>query len=101
MKVVYTAQSIKSLEESLFFLIEERKVPIQKVIEIKDRLLDQTDSLSLSPYKGQKEEYLRHLNEDHRRLVEGHFKIIYKIEKEIIYIIDFFDSRQDPMSMKG
>jgi hypothetical protein len=57
--------------------------------------------LALNPYKGQCEEYLEHLKEDHRRIIEGHFKIIYKVENESVYIIDFFDSRKNPASMKG
>jgi hypothetical protein len=64
-------------------------------------LFDRADSLTLNPYKGQLEEYLHHLGEDHRRIIEGHFKIIYKIESEAIYITDFFDSRKKPASMKG
>jgi len=37
----------------------------------------------------------------YRRLVEGHYKIIYRIEDEYIYITDIFDSCQDPDKMKG
>ena len=44
---------------------------------------------------------LKDLKEGHRRIIEGHFKIIYKIEKETVYITDFFDSRQSPEKMKG
>jgi len=38
---------------------------------------------------------------NHRRAIEGHFKIIYRVEGETIYVTDFFDSRQDPAKMKG
>ncbi|MEO0555107.1 MAG: type II toxin-antitoxin system RelE/ParE family toxin [Bacteroidota bacterium] len=64
-------------------------------------MFDRADSLAANPYKGQREEYLRHLEEDHRRIIEGHYKIIYKIENGAIYITDFFDSRQDTSKMKG
>ena len=74
---------------------------MEKASELKKRLFDRADSLALNPFKGQGEEYLRHLKEDHRRIIEGHFKIIYKIENEVIYITDFFDSRQKPEKMKG
>ncbi|MFT7030953.1 MAG: hypothetical protein ACJA2C_002354 [Marinoscillum sp.] len=57
--------------------------------------------MALNPHKGQLEEYLQHLKEDYRRIIEGHFKIVYKIENEAIYITDFFDSRQEITKMKG
>jgi len=57
--------------------------------------------LDSNPHIGQKEEYLEQLGKEYRRLVEGHFKIIHLLEGEIIYITDFFDTRQDPDTMKG
>ena len=45
--------------------------------------------------------FLEHLGLGHRPIIEGHFKIIYKVEGEYIYITDIFDSRQDPDKMKG
>jgi len=101
MKVIYTDQSIDSLEESLTFSIEEQGLETEKAASIKGQLFDRADSLALNPNKGQREEYLQHLQEDHRRIIENHFKIIYKIEGESIYITDFFDSRQDSEKMKG
>jgi plasmid stabilization system protein ParE len=101
MKVIYTDQSLDSLHEVMDFLLEDLGIPIEKVSEIKTQLLDKADSLALNPYKGQKEEYLEHLGKEHRRLIEGHFKIIYLIEQEAVFIIDFFDTRQDPEQMKG
>jgi plasmid stabilization system protein ParE len=101
MKVIYTDQSIISLEESLDFAIEEQELSPEKASELKSRLFDRADSLALNPYKGQREGYLQNLKEDHRRIIEGNFKIIYKVENGAIYITDFFDSRQDPSKMKG
>ena len=93
MKVVYTDQSLDSLEESLRFLIEEQGISLEKVGPIKEQLFERAKSLVQNPYKGQYEEYLQHLDQGHRRLVEWHFKIIY--------ITDFFDTRQDPAKMKS
>lgn len=70
-------------------------------MEIRDKILDKADTLLLNPLKGQKDPYLEHLSLDHRRLVESHYKIIYRIIGEYIYITDIFDSRQDPDKMKG
>ncbi len=101
MKVIYTEQSLYSLEESLYFLIDEQKMPLEKVLAIKIQLLDRADSLVTYSQTGQVEEYLEHLDKEHRRLIVGHFKIIYRIEGKLIYITDFFDTRQNPEKIKG
>src|SRR5690606_10425117 len=101
MKVVYTDQSLDSLEELMIFLIEEQKIPLDKVLEMQTKILDKSDSLADHPYTGQTEEYLEHLEKGHRRLVEGHIEIIYRVEGQYIYITDFFDTRQDPIKIKG
>ncbi|HNW52425.1 MAG TPA: type II toxin-antitoxin system RelE/ParE family toxin [Prolixibacteraceae bacterium] len=99
MKLVYTEQSLVSLEEALSFIAP--KVSYEKLIEIRDKILDAADTLLLQPLLGQSEPYLDHLNLGHRRLVIGQYKIIYRIIEEVIYITDIFDSRQDPIKMKG
>ncbi len=49
---------------------------------------------------GQEEETLKQLNEGHRYLVEGNYKVIYKIIDQTVYITDIFDTRQNPDSIK-
>lgn len=99
MKLVYTEQALISLEEALEFIAS--KVSYEKLIEIRDKILDTADTLMEQPLAGQREYLLEHLELGHRRLVEGHYKIIYRVENEYIYITDIFDSRQDPIKMKG
>lgn len=96
MEVVITDQSLIRLEESLYFYITELEMPIEKALEIKDTLLHRARSLRDYPHKGQPEPYLIKLNQGHRRLIQGNFKIVYRIEKDIIYVVDFFDSHQEP-----
>ena len=60
-----------------------------------------TDKLLTNPSMGQQEEYLEHLGLGHRRVIDGNYKIIYRVEGENIYITYIFDSRQDPAKMKG
>ncbi len=99
MKLLYTEQALVSLEEALAFI--DPKISHKKLIEIRDKILDKADTLLSQPLKGQKEPFLEHLGLGHRRLVEGHYKIIYRIVGEYIYVTDIFDSRQDPDKMKG
>lgn len=98
MQVIFTEQAFRGLEEAMAFIAD--KVSEQKLTEISSRILNRTDELKTHPYQGQQEQYLSHLSSDYRRLIEGHYKIIYRIEKNTVYIIDIFDSRQDPDTMK-
>lgn len=101
MKVVLTDQSLERLEKSLLYYLEELQIPKIKVVEIKNKLLKSAKSLSRQPYKGQYELYLAKLNQGHRRLIEGNFKFVYRVEENVIYVVDFFDSRDNPEKMKG
>jgi plasmid stabilization system protein ParE len=98
-KLIYTQQALFSLEEALSIIAP--KVTPEKLMQIRDRILDTADTLLLHPLQGQKEPYLEHLGLDHRRLIESHYKIIYRVIGEYIYITDIFDSRQDPNQMNG
>lgn len=99
MRLVYTEQALLSLEEALGFIA--LKISSEKLIEIRNKILDAADKLLLHPLQGAKEPYLEHLGLEHRRLVEGHYKIIYRIAEDTIYVTDIFDSRQDPERMRG
>jgi plasmid stabilization system protein ParE len=98
MKILYTAQAIESLNEALDFIAP--KISRKKLSEIRCRILDKADTLVGQPFKGQIEPHLEHLNLDHRRIIEGNYKIIYRIEGSFIYVTDIFDSRQDPSNTK-
>lgn len=98
MKIYYTEQALQSLQDVLDFLFEE--VPPEKINQIRDQIVETVNKLIVNPYIGQKEEFLSHLELNHRRIICGHYKIIYRIEGEIVFITDVFDSRQDPSAMK-
>ncbi len=56
--------------------------------------------LKKQPYLGREEEYLKHLTLGHRVLIEGKYKIIYRIIDQTVLITDVFDTNQDPEKMK-
>lgn len=99
MKLVYTEQALDSLEEALDFIAKE--VTFEKLLEIRDGIIDEADILIKNPFIGQKEIYLEHLGLGHRRIVKGNYKIIYRIKGSNIYITDIFDTRQNPDDMKA
>ncbi len=87
------------LRDAIEFL--RQKLPEEKTAAILNRVLDRADRLSVDYELGQFEPYLEHLDKGHRRLIEGHFKIIYRVEGDVVYVTDIFDSRQDPDKVKG
>lgn len=68
MRIVYTEQSLESLEESINFLLMVQKIPLEKVVAIRKHLLNRVDSLISDPHTGQYEEYLEHVGKGLRRL---------------------------------
>ena len=69
-------------------------------IKARKIILEKAKSLSNNPERGQKEEMLKSLNQDHRYLlVESHFKIIYLIEEKRVIVTDIFDTHQHPDKM--
>ena len=68
-------------------------------IKLNTRSLLQQSNCLRHPLSGQIEVNLQKLGEDHRYLVEGNYKIIYKKVKEGILITDVFDTRQDPVKI--
>ncbi len=64
--------------------------------QIIGRILDRSETLSNFPDRGRIVEELRSMNEGHRYILEGHYKIIYKQGSNIVYVTDVFDMRQYP-----
>jgi plasmid stabilization system protein ParE len=93
MKIVYTDFAKTSLNRHLLFLVEQG-VSVEKALEIQDRIFAKANLLLKNQYLGQVEEYIS--DKKHRRLIEGNYKIIYRIDRQTIYITDVFDARQDP-----
>jgi hypothetical protein len=46
------------------------------------------------------EENLKDLKQGHRYIIQGNYKIIYRIIGDEIFITDIFDWRQNPTKMK-
>ena len=67
--------------------------------KIKRGIIEKLKALKDNPHIGKKEEHLEDLNLNHRRMVEGNYKIVYRIDGETIFITDIFDARQNPDKM--
>ena len=95
--IYFTEQALGSLEEILSFL--SCTMHEDAVLRVRDKIIAQIETLQQHPYKGQQEEYLKHIELGHRRLIADRYKIIYRILEKSIYITDIFDTRQDPSKM--
>ena len=69
-------------------------------IKIRKSIFTATRQLIAQPFIGAVEENLFELKQEHRYLVEGNYKIIYRIINNDIYITDIFDCRQNPQKLK-
>ena len=70
------------------------------VDQLTDRVFNHIDLLTRFPNLGALEPELQKFGRPYRRLIIGHFKIIYRVYDQEILVLDIFDSRQDPDRMK-
>jgi plasmid stabilization system protein ParE len=97
MKIIWSDFSSDILIEIYLYYKEKAGYAIAK--KIKSQIFKSTKQLIKHPISGQIEQTLKHLGEEHRYLVEGNYKIVYKQVKEGILITDIFDTRQDPIKI--
>ncbi len=99
MKVVVLAQASQSLKRSLQHLAlhYDRRylLAVQRAIKQKIRWLAD------NPGAGQFEPELDWTDMGYRRIVVKDFKIVYRMDGDVIVVNDIFDSRRDPGRMKA
>lgn len=98
MTIVFTANAKKRLRQIFDYYCDKDlpAVALRIRTSIENRIL----YLEKFPRMGAVEEALRDLGLGHRYLVEGNYKIIYRIAEDMVYITDVFHARQDPSKMK-
>lgn len=97
MRLEVSEYATLQLEEIWSFHAVEAGVKVAD--KITGKILSDIDRLVARPRAAQVETLLDHLGMEHRRLVSGHYKIIYRIIDDLIFVSDIFDSRQDPERM--
>lgn len=97
MKVEVSEYAARQLESIWDYHALE--VSVRVADRITKKIVDDIEWLGSHPHGGQYEPLLEHLNMGHRRWVCGHYKIIYRIVDETVFISDIFDARQDPDKM--
>jgi plasmid stabilization system protein ParE len=98
MKIFWTKFALNSLH-NIFNYYKEN---VNKLVaqNIKNSILSGTRQLEKQPLSGTIEKLLLNMEEGHRYIIRGNYKIIYKIQNKKLFITDVFDTRQDPESIK-
>jgi len=97
MKIIWSEFASETLREIYNYHKTAAGVNIAR--KIKTSIFSTTKHLLSQPEYGQIEISLAKINEGHRYLVDGNYKIVYKKVPEGILITDVFDARQDPIKI--
>jgi plasmid stabilization system protein ParE len=95
MKVIWSKFATEELKEIFDYYKDIAGISIAQ--RLRDTIFNSTRQIKNQPNSGQLEPTLSRLNEKHRYLVRGNYKLIYKKVKEGILITDIFDTRQNPI----
>ncbi len=99
LKIIWTQTAISQLKQIFTFYQDIANTSVaQRII---DRIIERAILLETYPNVGQKEELLKTRANDYHYLIEGNFKIIYWIDKDIIKIASVFDCRKDPSKLES
>ena len=83
----------KDIEEIIEYYLEERPDYAKKIFEL---LSERINSLKYFPSKGRiVPELLEYNINEYRELIESYWRIIYRIENEIVEIFTVIDSRRN------
>ena len=96
-KIVWTDFAIRNLKDIFdYYSTQADKKVSHKIIR---QILKSAKQLQHNPDSGPTEPNLIELRKNHRYLVSGHYKLIYRIMDNQIIINDVFDTRQNPSKM--
>lgn len=99
MKVIWSDFAIRMIKEIHLYYKEKASIKIAN--KIKKDIFLATKQLHKHPFSGSEEIILKKLNQNHRFLINGNYKIIYRPVKEGILITDIFDTRQNPTKINS
>ncbi len=94
MKIVWTEFALKELKVVFDYCVENANSKIAH--KVRRQILSSTKQLISHPESGQIEPHLAKLKKQYRYLVVGHWKVLYRIDENIIVVADIFDARQNP-----
>lgn len=94
MKVVWTTPAKIKLREIFNYY---RSIATERVAQkLRGKIIEKSRLLACNPRGGQREFLLEDMPYEYRRLVEGNYKIVYRIERDTVFVVDIWDCRRDP-----
>jgi toxin ParE1/3/4 len=97
MQVFFTQQALNDLESIYEYYCEHKE---DKAKEIVNDIVKRTEQLSELPYSGTIDSFLELWGLKHRFLVEGNYKIMYKVTTNAVFVTQIFDTRQNPEKLR-
>jgi len=94
MKIIWTDFAIQNIKAIFDYHVENATKKVAH--KIKNEIFKATKQLIKHPDSGQVEPNLYFFQQNHRYLVCGNYKIVYKVFEHQIIINDVFDTRQNP-----
>lgn len=98
MNVIITEFAKKRIKKIYYYYKDRGLSKVGQKIRI--AIVTKAKFLKEQPYMGAVEPTTKKLNKEYRYILSGNHKIIYRVEAPNIYIVEVFDTRQDPNKMK-
>ncbi len=91
LKVKWTEKSLSALQSVYDFYSVKSVDAANRVI---DDIIETAESITF-PEQYQEDEILP----QYRRMIVRHYKILYQVHSNVVYIMNVFDTRQSPMKI--
>lgn len=97
MQVKWLPDALEDLDQIINYCVQQfgHEVALRFYGNIEKNTL----RLSHNPCLGPVEPLLSHLSTEYRYIVEGHYKEIYFIKSDVVYIAALWDCRRNPAQM--
>src|ERR1017187_1209665 len=96
-KIVWDPKAELQLVDIWLYIAHES---VKYANELSNDIKRSTERLITNPFLGQEEGLLKNKKVSYRYLVYSHYKIIYRIFEDKIFITTIFDTRQRPSKLK-
>lgn len=97
MKIVVTGPASDDINEMYDYYLQ--KVNLKTAKQEKDKIIKRFKILKNFPLSGQVEGNEKFKGSEIRYLVQGNFKIVYKVEEDTVIILSVFHTSQNPDKM--
>ena len=97
MKIVVTGPASDDINEVYEYYFQ--RVNLKTAKQEKDKIIKRFKILKNFPLSGQVEDNEKFKESEIRYLVQGNFKIVYKVEEDTVIILSVFNTSQNPDKM--